>query len=477
MSTDSAFSYENLAATAKAAPSGTTAFHSTLVPLLKSWKTPLYSFNAEILDNALKSVDANTCSLVYLQITTDALKLASTAEHVELSLAALAHVSTKVDLYQLQACPRVMHHLALALKSIGMETQEHERICQLLLAMVEQINLQMISTRHSTKSKKGKAAKTKLESLGADSNRGVRITPLHIECLKQCLLARRRQLHLQTMQTVIQVRLDAFGSLTIETRARSFMEYHLYASMVCIGLDEFEWALQMLYLVFALPARHASTIQVAAYKRLLLLNLAVNGKKAKLPSFFAGSHLRVLENNAAGYVSLADMFTSKSMGQAMSKLQEMQATLESDENWGLVNRILHMMPRHFIKRVGSAYSSVGMQKLMDITGFAFCPLAAGDPFAELAQYIQNMNDPSVVLEQPAGTTTAKDAIVRFTDARATISAAEQRSSTDCIVNEQQWAMLVSEKAKELEELCQHLSKLDRHLALTKECVFIVKDQN
>ncbi|KAJ2847836.1 hypothetical protein IWW36_003648 [Coemansia brasiliensis] len=478
MSTDSAFSYENLAATAMAAPSGTAAFHSTLVPLLKSWRTPLHSFHAETLDNALKSVDASTCSLVYLQITADALKLATTAEHIELALAALAHVSTKMDLYQLEACPRVMHQLVLALNSISMETREHERICQLLLTMVDQINQQMVSMRsHSTKSKpKGKAVKTKLETLGSESNRGVRITPLHIECLKQCLLARRRQLHLQAMQTVVQVRLDAFGSLTIETRARAFMEYHLYAGMVCMGLDEFELALQMWCLVFALPARHASVIQVAAYKRLLLLNLAVNGKKAKLPSFFAGSHARVLESNAVGYVSLADTFANKSMAQTMAKLQEMQAVLESDENWGLVNRILHLLPRHFIKRVGSAYSSIGMQKLIEITGFSFYPLAAGDSFAELARYIRNMNDPSVVLEQPAGTTAAKDAIVRFTDDRATIYIAEQRNVANCIRNEQQWAMLVANKARELEGLHQHLSKLDRHLALTKEYISSEKSQ-
>ncbi|KAJ2305433.1 hypothetical protein IWW55_001929, partial [Coemansia sp. RSA 2706] len=45
-----------------------------------------------------------------------------------------------------------------------------------------------------------------------------------------------------------------------------------------------------------------------------------------------------------------------------------------------------------------------------------------------------------------------------------------------IQNEQQWAALLERKVKQVDELHEHLSKLDRHLALTKEYVSNSRDQ-
>ncbi|KAJ1840775.1 hypothetical protein LPJ70_004499 [Coemansia sp. RSA 2708] len=473
MSTERALTYENLVSTAQAAPAGTQAFQSTLVPLLKNWRTPLGAFHAQVLGNALDAVDLQTAALVFMQITADALNLATTAEHVDMAFIAVTRISREVDLAQLAGCPEVMLRLAQALERVGRETQGHVRVCEALVEMVGRINTQMAATRSQPTKAKGKSA-SRAESLAANSNQGVRLTPLHTECLKQCVLARRRELHQRVMRDVVQVRLDAFGDLTAQSRARAFMEYHLYAGMVCVGLDDLELAQQMWHLVFALPARHASMIQVIAYKRLLIVGLAANGQKARLPSFFAGSHARVLDSNMMGYIALADTFANKSMAAAVAKIQDLQAVLEKDENWGLVGRTMHLLPRHFIRRVGSTYSSVRIAQLMAITGFSAHPLARrDDTYGALVQYIQDMRDPSVTVEQEAGVA-AKDAVVRFLDAQATMAAPAEGAAQ--IQNEQQWAALLERKVKQVDELHEHLSKLDRHLALTKEYVSNSRDQ-
>ncbi|KAJ2354036.1 hypothetical protein GGF43_003348, partial [Coemansia sp. RSA 2618] len=388
-------------------------------------------------------------------------------------------ICSEVELAQLEACPELMERLALALDRAGLVAKDHARVGEALVELVARVNRQMAETQEHVSSKsKGKGV-ARTEQLAANAQRGVRLTPLHIECLKQSLLAQRRDLHERVMRDVVLVRLDAIGHLLTKPKARSFMEYHLYAGMVCVGVDEFELATRMWQLVFALPAKHASAIQVAAYKRLLLLSLATSGQKARLPTFFANSHARVLESNAMAYVALADQFSSKLMSQAVIKIQDMQGQLERDGNWALAMRLVNMMPRHFIKRVGSAYASLGIQQLMDITGFSAHPLAsrASDPYAALVLYIREMNDDSVVVVQSPGAA-ARTAVVNFSDARATMSMVSGHDSTAAqIQNEQQWAELIESKVRQIDELQQYLTKLDHHLALTKEYISSSRDQS
>ncbi|KAJ2279242.1 hypothetical protein GGH14_002834 [Coemansia sp. RSA 370] len=467
MSTVGAYTYENLVSTTNAAPVGTPAFNSSLVPLLKNWRAPLSEFNAEILGNALSMVDLEKTGVAYVQITVDALNLALTAEQMDTAFVAVLRISREAELGQLEAYPDGMWRLAQALESVGRTALGHVRVCEALVELVGRMNLQMIATRDHTKPR-GKQT-VRPDQLAANASRGVRLTHLHIECLKQCLLAQRRDLYVRVMQNVIQVRLDAFGHLLVQPRARAFMEYHLYAGMVCVGLDELEWASRMWLLVFALPAKHTSAIQVAAYKRLMLLKLVMDGKKLQLPTFFANLHTRVLDNNALSYTALADMFASKSMGAASIKLHDMQGQFERDDNWALAALVVRTMPRHFIKRVGSAYASISVAQLASITEFGVHPLAsrASDPHAALVLYIQEMNDASVVVVQGPGVL-ARDAVVNFSDTRATMGPVTD--GTAHIETEQQWAELIENKVQQVDELHQYLTKLDRHLALSKEYI-------
>ncbi|KAJ1858710.1 hypothetical protein GGH12_000269 [Coemansia sp. RSA 1822] len=469
MSTVGAYTYENLVSTANAALVGTPAFHSSLVPLLKSWRTPLGEFNTEVLGNALSMVDLEKTGVAYVQITVDALNLALTAEQMDTAFAAVLRISREAELGQLEAYPEGMWRLAQALESVGRSAVGHVRVCEVLVELVGRMNLQMIATRDYTEKPRGKNT-VRPEQLAANASHGVRLTHLHIECLRQCLLAQRRDLYVRVMQNVIQVQLDAFGHLLVLPRARAFMEYHLYAGMVCVGIDELDWASRMWMLVFALPAKHTSAIQVAAYKRLMLLKLATEGKKLQLPTFFANLHTRVLDNNALSYAALADMFASKSMGAAAIKIHDMQGQLERDENWALAALVVRMMPRHFIKRVGNAYASISVAQLASITEFGVHPLAsrASDPHAALVLYIQEMNDDSVVVVQGPGVL-ARDAVVNFSDIRATMGPIGDGTAAH-IQTEQQWAELIENKVQQVDELHQYLTKLDRHLALSKEYI-------
>ncbi|KAJ2616330.1 hypothetical protein H4S08_000824 [Coemansia sp. RSA 1365] len=499
--------YSVLVSAAAAAPGATSAFRRQVVPLLKKWEAPLVEFEADIIVNSLSSLSLPEATAAYMQIAADALKLAKSREQAELALQSLSQLSVSVGLEQLEEFPDVMQRLAKALARVGKKAGNHAQVCEGLLSIVEKLNAQMLSTTAvgivatgaADKAKEGRGAGAvkgskidrvegleeskhkgaiKAQELAANANAGVRLTPLHIECLKQCLLSCRRDLYARAMETVVGVPFDAFGNM-VAHRARAFMEYHLYAGMVCVGVGALDTALGMWQLVFALPARHVSAIQIATYKRMLLLNLALRGDKARLPAFFAGSHARVIESNASAYASLIDMFGNKSMRPVLSKIESMRQTLEENGNWGLAQLMLDMMPRHFIKKAADSYLRIRVEQLVQITGFGSHPRAVADgagASAALVRYIQELSDPSVVLRDEQGLEPGAR-VVDFLDNDATASVqAVAMTPEERIRNEKQWAARIEARVGGIEALRKQLLQTDRHLALTKEYASGSRDQ-
>ncbi|KAJ2803279.1 hypothetical protein H4R20_002953 [Coemansia guatemalensis] len=510
--------YAALVTAAAAAPGATSAFRRQVVSLLRNWEPPLVDFEADIIVNSLSSLSLPEATAAYMQIAADALKLAKTREQAELAMQTLAQLSVGVDLEQLVEFPDVMQRLATALARVGKKAGNHAQVCEGLLGIVEKLNVQMLSTKTAgtaetgvvdkakdadrvTGAGKGKAVDSakvdnegeradkdkstakdkstvKAEVLAANANMGVRLTPLHVECLKQCLLSCRRDLYTRVVETVIGVPFDAFGSM-VGHRARTFMEYHLYAGMVCVGVGALDRALGLWQLVFALPAKHASAIQIATYKRMLLVNLALHGDKARLPAFFASSHARVIDSNVGPYASLADMFNDKSMRPALARVTSMQQTLVENGNWGLAQLMLDMMPRHFIKKAAKLYSSIRIEQLLQITGFVNHPRVTADGASAsevLARYIQEMNDPSVVLRDTQGEEPGAW-VIDFLDSDATASAQViGMTPAERIRTEQQWTARIEARVRDIEDMRKHLLQLDRHLALTKEYASSSRDQ-
>ncbi|KAJ1726329.1 hypothetical protein LPJ61_005260, partial [Coemansia biformis] len=455
---------------------GSPTFASLLVPLLRQWKTPLHEFQADVLGSALQRVNVRESTAAHVQILADALSLAQTNEQCEMAMEALGRAGDKMELAQLVAVPEVVRRLALGLARVATVTGDCGRVCEALLDIVERLVAVMAETRAqpARRDSRGKGGRWPGEVLASGMDQGVRLTPLHIECLKMCLLSKRRDLYTRAAASVVTAQFDSVGSM-VAHRARSVMTYYLYAGMVCVGVGDTQRAMRMWQAVFALPSKHASAIQIAAYKRLTLVELEVSGKRARLAPFFAASHARTIESHAIGYVALAEAFAARTMAGVVAKMREMREALVSDGNLGLADRVLHMAPAHFVRRVGRAYARLSVGRLVELTGFTAHPLAArGDACAVLAQYIREMNDPAVALVDAAQGAAPRDAIVQFADPAATAAAA--LSPADRTRREELWAALLAEKAQEAEALRCRLVAIDRHLALTKENITSSRDQ-
>ncbi|KAJ2836312.1 COP9 signalosome complex subunit 3 [Coemansia sp. 'formosensis'] len=465
--------YNNLVSVAERGPLNLAKTQTVLVPLLQGWRAPLEEFNADELTRALSRVDPATCTLAYAQIVVDSVLLCRTAEQAEVAAQAVRRLAAEGRLEQLQEYAPMLQRLADALGRLG----DHALACGLLADVAESLIAQMAADQISTDD-------DAVQRLGGRSSGGVRLTPVHVECVRKCVLARRTVLHQRVAARVLGVPLDALGTLVSSgQRGRAFMEYSYYGGMVHAALGAHDEALLAWQRVFALPARHVSAISVAAYKRRTLLHVARHGTKPRLPSFFAAVHARAIEGHAAAYVGLADACCPAgvaSLAPAVAKLADMRSILANDENAGLAALLEHALPAHYIRRCGAVYAALTVQRLAELIGFSAHPLVAPqrmrgvvlaepiDVGAALAQYIREMDDPAVVLDGP---------VVRFLPTRATASPLLPNAALVGAGAERLWADAVQRKVAEAQALRVRLEGLDRHLALTKEYAVASRDKS
>ncbi|KAJ2781721.1 hypothetical protein GGI15_003140 [Coemansia interrupta] len=409
--------------------------------------------------------------------------LALNSRQVEMTKQALAAICNgSVQMAQVARVHELIDRLARALGHMATSKNDIPAVCELAIDMVDVMNAQMASQmRDDTQ-----GASFVKQTLG--SSKGIRLTPLHIECLRLCILARRRALHEQVARTILDVEFASFGLQSGDTRAQAFMQYCYYAGMIYAALADdasLKKAQKQWMLTFAIPGKFASSIQLEAFKKLTLVKLILDGKPVKLPSFFAPTHVKAIEGPATIYSGIADAFTgTKSMARALSAVREKQVFINKDDNEGLAELMVQRMPALFIKRMGEIYSSMRLGTLAKAIGFDVHPLAShisnADELATiLARFIESMNDDSVTVVQQDGSPIDASSTVRFSPACATLSSvpnAPVLSASERIAIEQQWSERIQSQVAQTEALRHKLVHLDRHIALTDEYVNNSREQ-
>ncbi|ORX65893.1 hypothetical protein DL89DRAFT_260578 [Linderina pennispora] len=214
-------------------------------------------------------------------------------------------------------------------------------------------------------------------------------------------------------------------------------------------------AIQLWKLVFAVSLQNVSAIQVATYKRLVLISLLEHGKKPRLPSFYPNVHVRDIEAASDAYVSLADAYANDSTPMVLQRLASMSRQLSADENASLAQRVLRRLPLHQIRKTADVYASMRLVQLAEKIGFASHPLADGRNVVQaLAEYIAEMQDPAVQLQG---------------DVVVVGSCRNHGMAGDALDIEARWAAKIKDKVEETERLRNRLAELDQHLALTEDC--------
>jgi COP9 signalosome complex subunit 3 len=90
---------------------------------------------------------------------------------------------------------------------------------------------------------------------------------------------------------------------------QGFLLYYYYGSIIYIGNKKYDRALDFLSIVISAPTQKAiSAIQIAAYKKFVLVSLISQGQLRLLPKYTAQGVEKVCRTQAAPYVNLLGAF-------------------------------------------------------------------------------------------------------------------------------------------------------------------------
>ncbi|KAI9596577.1 hypothetical protein BDF19DRAFT_473764 [Syncephalis fuscata] len=170
-------------------------------------------------------------------------------------------------------------------------------------------------------------------------------TRLHSSILELALKTRRPHLALPVLEQPI-IHIDA---RILEKKVEPFLLYHTMEVMTT-------------------PIYNVSAIQVAAYKKYVLVSLICHGKLVQLPQYTPSSVLRTCRSYSSLYHEIAPLFESNSIVGLDAFLGSNRSLLKEDGNYTLAQSLLHSLRSHIIKGLTKIYSNMSLARIANEAG-------------------------------------------------------------------------------------------------------------
>uniref|UniRef100_A0A7S1XUH7 COP9 signalosome complex subunit 3 N-terminal helical repeats domain-containing protein n=1 Tax=Phaeomonas parva TaxID=124430 RepID=A0A7S1XUH7_9STRA len=187
------------------------------------------------------------------------------------------------------------------------------------------------------------------------------LTPLHPAILRLCLLGRCHHIAARLIDN------DAIFEVApdVDLTPADYLCYFYYGGTALAGLLRFRDAAEMLRLCVAMPSQgEVSAIAVAAYRRLLIVNLLASREPATLPKHVNRMVADALREASKPYKALEDVFTAPEA--TVAGLEEAIAAradvLEVDTNLGLANQLPKALRRKKLASLSRSYMTIPLGK-------------------------------------------------------------------------------------------------------------------
>ena len=243
------------------------------------------------------------------------------------------------------------------------------------------------------------------------------------------------------------------SGFTDKIKPEHVLEYYLLGAHVYIGTRNYQRARLFLEHVILHPTQHhtASTLQVEAYKKWLLVGLLSEGKSFAYPRTVDTGVWKSLKAVGKPYEALADNFEKRDTLKFQAEMEVGAQIWSEDGNLGLVNASAQSLVRYCVADLQKTYAALPVAKVASYLGYS-----ADDTFTMLTQMIRQ----SSLNASLAPGATAGDAILRFDLASSTSTTTQQLD--------------LESRTKRIEKLIAAVRDADRRLQLTKEHVALAK---
>ncbi|KAK9380478.1 uncharacterized protein V2V93DRAFT_370786 [Kockiozyma suomiensis] len=228
------------------------------------------------------------------------------------------------------------------------------------------------------------------------------LSPAHALLVEQSLRSKSYDHAL----TLLQYPLTTFdGKLGVTYR--DHLKYHYYGAQILIALHDYARAREFLAIVYCAPAMSyvASALQVAAYKKLILLDLVIHGKRGLKPKVVSDYVDSVSRTIAQPYEFLRSAFENGDAEILGYVWGQVNSYIEKDGNETLAVEVLTAFRKHKIRSLRKTFITVPLtyvaERDLDIIGagpdtrtLIFEMIENGELSASLSQ---NTADNSVIL--------------------------------------------------------------------------------
>ncbi|KAI8923463.1 hypothetical protein BC831DRAFT_470998 [Entophlyctis helioformis] len=225
---------------------------------------------------------------------------------------------------------------------------------------------------------------TRLNDTSAASLGAVHLTPLHVLCLKHCILAK----NYRAARPLVDTPVTDISSPVAPIRVQDFLLYHYYGGLVYVGTKSFRNAQQFFEICLHAPSNVPSAIQIEAYKRFVLVSLLLNGEAPPMAKSIPQAVSRGCRSSASAYTDLASAYASLDPSRTSSKVSQRTNMFAADKTLGLVQQCLADLVRRKIQKLTNTYLTLslsGIAKTVDLVGVH----AASDAEGHVLQMIDN----------------------------------------------------------------------------------------
>jgi len=243
------------------------------------------------------------------------------------------------------------------------------------------------------------------------------------------------------------------SGFTEKIKPEHVLEYYLLGAHVYIGTRNYQRARLFLEHVILHPTQHhtASSLQVEAYKKWLLVGLLSEGKSFPYPRTVDTGVWKSLKAVGKAYEALVENFEKRDTSKYRAELEVGAQIWVDDGNMGLVSDAGQSLIRYCVADMQKTYAALPVAKVASYLGHS-----AEDTLTMLTQMIRQSSLNATL----APGATAGEAILRFDLAFSASTTTQQLD--------------LESQTKRIEKLIAAVRDADRRLQLTKEHVTLAK---
>ncbi len=186
------------------------------------------------------------------------------------------------------------------------------------------------------------------------------LTPIHADFLQACISGQMYRKGYELVKNFLVLEINVEKTCI---QPSDVLKYFYYAGICCVGMRDYDAALENFIQILSVPGHNLSAIAVAAYKKAALVAVLATGKKL-VPPRYASSTVSKAGKNCKDYDEVVRKFTDeKNLEELLKFVNENAASFAKDNNLGLVKRFEDAFIRHKFKILSKTYITLSINDI------------------------------------------------------------------------------------------------------------------